>query len=592
MTPDIHRFAAFELDRHGRALRLNGREVPLQPRVFDLLMYLVDNRDRVVSKEELFDNLWPGVIVTESSLQRAVSLARTALQKGGLGEAIRSYARRGYRFSLPEQPSTAESVAPEDAPTADAERCFAQARWTAAMEAYAEADRASPLDAESLERWGTAAQCAGDLASAVLPLERAAVAYSSRGEHEAAARVTIALARIQLESLDVAVAQGCLRRAERLLSGSPRGEQHGHLAWMTARLHLYNGDLPAAIRHAMEAGDIGQALQNADIEAMGLLCWGIALQASGETSRGLELQDEAAAAVLAGDISPLIGGIVYCGMIASCCNCGDWPRAGQWNDSFTRWCRRSNIDTFAGACVVHRAEVFATSGKLEQARDAIARGDAIIRTGAPWALGDAYRLMGDLHLARGEDDAAECSYQHAYQNGWDPHPGYAILLHQRGRSEEAIRELKRAAAIANWAAAERKARYLAHAAQIAALSGQLDEARSLLETLDQTPRRWESGAIAGQVELARAELNWATGQGEEAIGLFRLAVDILKRHGAVMDAALTRMRLAETLAIGGEQGAFEMELLAAEAVFEAAGAIGYLAKCRALRSAVMAQSRE
>ena len=41
MTADIHRFAAFELDGEGRVLRLEGREIPLQPRVFDLLLYLV-----------------------------------------------------------------------------------------------------------------------------------------------------------------------------------------------------------------------------------------------------------------------------------------------------------------------------------------------------------------------------------------------------------------------------------------------------------------------------------------------------------------------------------------------------------------------
>jgi hypothetical protein len=68
MTAGIHRFAAFELDGNGPALRLDGREIPLQPRVFDLLLYLVEDRDRVVSKEELLDTLWPGVVVTESSL--------------------------------------------------------------------------------------------------------------------------------------------------------------------------------------------------------------------------------------------------------------------------------------------------------------------------------------------------------------------------------------------------------------------------------------------------------------------------------------------------------------------------------------------
>ena len=75
----------------------------------DLLLYLVENRDRVVGKEELLDSLWPGVIVTESSLQRAVSLARAALQQGGLREAIRNYARRGYRFLANDSPPAAET---------------------------------------------------------------------------------------------------------------------------------------------------------------------------------------------------------------------------------------------------------------------------------------------------------------------------------------------------------------------------------------------------------------------------------------------------------------------------------------------------
>ncbi len=584
MTAGIHRFAAFELDRDRRALRLEGREIPLQPRVFDLLLYLVEQRDRVVSKDELLETLWPGVIVTESSLQRAVSLARAALQQGGLGEAIRNYARRGYRFLADDLPPAAGAAPQESTPHAEAERVFAGSQWKAAMEAFARADRESPLTAESLERWATAAQCAGDLASAAPPLERAANAYSSRGEQEAAARVTISLARIQIESLDVAVAQGCLRRATRLLSGLPRGVQHGFLAWMSARLHLYNGDLPGAIRCAIEARDIGRELQNADIESMGLVIWGIGLQASGDTPAGMELQDEAAAAVLAGNVSPLIGGIVYCGVISSCCNGEDWQRAEQWTETFTRWCERCNIDTFAGACLIHRAEVFAMSGKLALAHDHITRADPIIRVAAPWALGDAYRVMGDVHLARGEEDAAERSYLHAYQHGWDPYPGYAILLHQRGRSDEAVRGLKRAAALTNWLAGERKGRYLAHAAQIASLTGQLDEAQALLDTLDHAPKMWNSGAVAGQVNRARGELLWATGQQEEALRLFANAVDILRHKRAVMDAALVRMRLAEVFAARGELAAVLMELAAAEAVFEAAGASGYLAQCRALRT--------
>lgn len=588
MATGIHRFADFELDRETRALRLKGREVPLQPRIFDLLLYLVENRHRVVGKEELLRALWPGVIVTDSSLQRAVSLARAALQQGGLGDAIRNYSRHGYRFH-------GDGMRAGDAPAAaahtEAENLFAGRRWKAAMDAYARADRESPLAAESLERWASAAQCAGDLAAAVPPLERAAIAFSSRGEREAAARVTIALARIQIESLDVAVAQGCLRRAGRLLSGVPRGEQHGNLAWMSARLHLYNGELPEAIRCASEAVDIGRALHDTDIESMGLVLWGIGLQASGDAAAGMALQDEAAAAVLAGNVSPLIGGIVYCGVISSCCNMEDWQRAEQWTESFTRWCERCQIDTFAGACLIHRAEVFAVSGRLALASDAITRADPLIRAGAPWALGDAFRLMGDLHLARGEEDAAEKSYLHAYQHGWNPYPGYAILLHQRGRSDEAVKGLKRAATLTNWVAGERRARYLAHASQIASLAGQLDEARWFLDTLDHDRGTWESGAVAGQVHRARAELAWAMGKQDEALVYFTRSAAALKHRHAVMDAALLRMRLGEILSMRGEQATAAMELAAAEAVFEAAGASGYLARCRALRAVVMQAGR-
>src|SRR5574338_276977 len=137
MPSDVHCFAAFELNPSRRALYLEGREVPLQPRVFDLLRYLVEHRDRVVSKEELLDALWPGMVVTESSLQRAVSLARNALQQGGLEDAIRNYSRRGYRFQVEESEAAADSATTEDAARAEAEDAYTNAQWQDAMRAFA-----------------------------------------------------------------------------------------------------------------------------------------------------------------------------------------------------------------------------------------------------------------------------------------------------------------------------------------------------------------------------------------------------------------------------------------------------------------------
>jgi pimeloyl-ACP methyl ester carboxylesterase len=91
-------FDEFELDSARRELRVDGKpQPPLQPQVFDLLVYLVENHERVVPKRELLESLWPDAIVTESSIQRAVSLARAALGARG-AELIQTFPRQGYRF--------------------------------------------------------------------------------------------------------------------------------------------------------------------------------------------------------------------------------------------------------------------------------------------------------------------------------------------------------------------------------------------------------------------------------------------------------------------------------------------------------------
>lgn len=96
----VHRFPAFEIDEDKREVRAGGQTLTLQPRVFDLLVYLARHRERVVPKDELLDAVWPGVVVTDGSLQRAVSLARAALVEAGTHTAIRTYSRQGYRMCV------------------------------------------------------------------------------------------------------------------------------------------------------------------------------------------------------------------------------------------------------------------------------------------------------------------------------------------------------------------------------------------------------------------------------------------------------------------------------------------------------------
>jgi len=93
------RFGDFELNGQALELRRGDSLVPLQPKVFDLLVYLVQHRDRVVLRDELLRALWPGVTVGGDSLNRAIRGLRRALgERSSTDRFIRTIQRRGYRF--------------------------------------------------------------------------------------------------------------------------------------------------------------------------------------------------------------------------------------------------------------------------------------------------------------------------------------------------------------------------------------------------------------------------------------------------------------------------------------------------------------
>src|SRR5438477_5416330 len=87
------------LDTERRELRRGQDPVPVQPQVFDLLVYLIENRDRVVSKDDLLNAVWNGRIVSESTLISRINAARRAIgDDGDQQRLIRTIARKGVRF--------------------------------------------------------------------------------------------------------------------------------------------------------------------------------------------------------------------------------------------------------------------------------------------------------------------------------------------------------------------------------------------------------------------------------------------------------------------------------------------------------------
>jgi DNA-binding winged helix-turn-helix (wHTH) protein/hemoglobin-like flavoprotein len=95
----VFAFADFELHGGHRELRRSGQPVPVEPKVLDVLLVLVRNRSRLVSRTELLDTVWADVVVSDSALARAVREARRALGDDGEGQRfIKTLHGRGYRF--------------------------------------------------------------------------------------------------------------------------------------------------------------------------------------------------------------------------------------------------------------------------------------------------------------------------------------------------------------------------------------------------------------------------------------------------------------------------------------------------------------
>jgi DNA-binding winged helix-turn-helix (wHTH) protein len=95
----VYEFGQFALDTSAQRLSRSGEVVPLTPRVFDTLRYLVENPGRVLEKDELLAAIWPGVSVEENNLGQAISRIRAALgESPGDNRYIVTVPGRGYRF--------------------------------------------------------------------------------------------------------------------------------------------------------------------------------------------------------------------------------------------------------------------------------------------------------------------------------------------------------------------------------------------------------------------------------------------------------------------------------------------------------------
>src|SRR5499425_1532684 len=108
----IYEFGPFRLDAAERLLWRDGAVVPLQPKVFDLLLVLVERHGRLLEKDELMNAVWPDTVVEEVNLANNISILRKTLSENG-ERFIETAPKRGYRFVAVVKELAANGAEPE-----------------------------------------------------------------------------------------------------------------------------------------------------------------------------------------------------------------------------------------------------------------------------------------------------------------------------------------------------------------------------------------------------------------------------------------------------------------------------------------------
>ena len=174
---------------------------------------------------------------------------------------------------------------------------------------------------------------------------------------------------------------------------------------------------------------------------------GCALVKQGRVADGLRLVDEVLVAATAGELSPIVTGIVYCNTIAFCRDAYELRHAREWTEALGRWCdAQPEMVAHNGLCLVHRAEIMQLRGAWEDAMEEARRAAARFTEGVlnQLACGKAHYRKGEIRRLWGEFDAAEDAYREASRCGVEPQPGLALLRLTQGNGDAAAAAIRRA----------------------------------------------------------------------------------------------------------------------------------------------------
>jgi DNA-binding CsgD family transcriptional regulator len=446
--------------------------------------------------------------------------------------------------------------------------------WSDAYEYLSTADAQELLGTDDLELLATSAYMLGREHEYVALLERAHTAYLAGGDPLRAIRCAFWCGMTLALRGEMGPGGAWLSRAHRLLEGhgGQQTVEHGYLLMPLVFQHEAAGDFEAAASVAAEAAAIAERFGEADGTALARLGQGSMLIKAGHVADGLALLDEAMLVVTAGHLSPIVTGMVYCGVVLSCQEVFDVRRAQEWTAALTRWTEgQPDLVAFTGRCLVHRAEILQLEGSwshaLQEARRARQR---FIEAENPGRVGLALYREAEVQRLLGEFDAAEESYREASRHGWDPQPGLAQLRLAQGRAGAAAAALERA--LAETTDPLRRAVLLPAYVEVALARDEVEAAHAACLELATLAARYESTMLGAMVAYAKGAVHLAEGHAEAALTSLRPSAETWQRLEAPYEVARTREQIGLACRVLGDDEAAALELDAAREAYRVLGA--------------------